>query len=143
MYTKSTMAFTKEELKQIGDVVVEVTMPMFEQIFERFGGVDARLDGIDARLDRVEGELRDFKDETRSRFTALEQKLDEQTLTIQERLDNMQEDVEYLYKLADKLENGTPVEKQIARMTIEKQVPLLFRSLEIIAKKAGVPLPKA
>ncbi len=140
------MTLTKADIKQVGEIVVEVTTPMFEHVIEvlseRMDGLDGRMDKLEGRMDGLESELRDFKTETRTRFTALEQKIDDQTLSIKERLDNMNEDIEYLYKLVDILEHGTPAEKQFAKLTIEKQVPLLFRSLKTIAKKAGVELPK-
>lgn len=129
------MAFTKEELKQIGNVVVDVTTPMFEQVFER-------LDGVESRMSGLERDLSDFKSEVRQRFEKLEQKIDDQTMTIEDRLKNMNEDIEFLYKLTDMLDHGTPAEKKFAKLTIEKQVPILYRSLEAIAKKAGVQLPQ-
>lgn len=148
------MAFTKDEIKQIGNVVVEVTTPMFDHVIDvlsqRMDGIDSRIDGLENRMEKFDDrvgslseELREFKAETRAKFAVLEQKLDEQTISIRERLDSVNEDIEYLYKLVDVLEHGTPAEKQFAKLTIEKQVPLLFRSLKTIAKKAGVELPKA
>ena len=155
------MAFTKEEVTQIGDIVVEVTTPMFEHVIETLGGridrVELRLDGVESELhdlqsefsnlqsefSNFQSEFRDLKSETRSKFAALEQKLDDQTLTIQERLGYMEQDITFLYQLVEKLEHGTPAEKKFAKMTIEKQLPIMYRSLQAIAKKAGVELPQS
>ncbi len=143
------MAFTKEEVKQIGDIVVEVTTPMFEMVIEKIGGLETRMDGLETRMDGLEirmsnqeRETSDLRSEIRHKFELLEQKLDDQTLTIQERLGYMEQDITYLYQLVDKMEHGTPAEKKFAKMTIEKQLPIMYRSLQAIAKKAGVELPQ-
>lgn len=55
----------------------------------------------------------------------------------------MEQDITFLYQLVEKLEHGTPAEKKFAKMTIEKQLPIMYRSLQAIAKKAGVELPQS
>lgn len=161
------MSLTKDDIAQIRDVVVDVATPMFEHVIETLGGridgvesrldgvesrlggvefrlgnVESRLDGVESRLGGLESEFRSFKAETRSKFSALEERLEDQTLTIQERLGHMEHDITFLYKLVDKMEHGTPAEKKFAKLTIEKQVPVMYRSLQAIAKKAGVELPQ-
>lgn len=146
------MALSKDDLQQIRDVVIEVVAPMFEYQTEYLGGrmdgletrmdgLETRMVGIESRMDKSEKTSETFRHEVNVRFRALEEKLDEQTLTIQERIENISEDIDLLFELSRKYEAGTEQEKEFMRLTIERQVPILYRSLETIAKKAGVKLP--
>ena len=145
------MAFTTEEVRQIGDIVVEVTTPMFEHVIEtldrRIDGVESRLDGVESRLDSVEShlttlesEFRDFKEETRSKFAVLEEKIDRIEQLHLDRFENVEDDVRHLYHLVNKLENGTKEEKQFAESAIIDHLPAIYKAITLLAKKHHIEL---
>ncbi len=151
------MALTKADIEQVGEVVAQVTMPMFEMILdrldghdqefvsisERFAQIDGRFAQIDERFDKLENELTDFKSETRTKFATLEQKIDDVSFdisSIKRQLDNMDQDIQFLYKLAEKLETGTPAEQKFAKTTIENQLKVINRNVQRLAKQTGTTL---
>ncbi len=156
-YTDRYMALTKADVEQVGEVVAQVTMPMFEMILdrldghdqefvsisERFAQIDGRFAQIDERFDKLENELTDFKSETRTKFATLEQKIDDVSFdisSIKRQLDNMDQDIQFLYKLAEKLETGTPAEQKFAKTTIENQLKVINRNVQRLAKQTGTTL---
>ncbi len=143
------MAFSKDELDQLQNMmvstIVDVVGPMFVQQTEELGG---RIDRVEGRMDGLETGLADFQAKTEQHFSSIEQrlrelnqKIDDQTATLKDRIENMSEDIDLLAQLATKLDNGTKAERDFAKLTLEHQVPILFRQLQAIAKKAGVKLP--
>ena len=151
------MALTKADIEQVGEVVAQVTMPMFEMILdrldghdqefvsisERFAQIDGRFAQIDERFNKLENELTDFKSETRTKFATLEQKIDDVSFdisSIKRQLDNMDQDIQFLYKLAEKLETGTPAEQKFAKTTIENQLKVINRNVQRLAKQTGTTL---
>lgn len=148
------MTLTKDDLRQIGDVVIEVTSPMFEHVVERIDGVERRLDGVETRLDGVEKrldsvetrlgslerELRDFKSEVRSKLSALEERIGTVEYTYAYRFDNVEDDIRLLYRLVEKLEHGTKAEKQFAEEAIVEHLPAIHKALVLIAKKHKINL---
>src|SRR3990167_1843938 len=62
MKLQKHMALTKQDLKQIKDVVVEATEPYFTAIKADFNNMDDRFDRIDDRFDRIELDLEEVKD---------------------------------------------------------------------------------
>ena len=156
-YTDRYMALTKADVEQVGEVVAQVTMPMFEMILdrldghdqefvsisERFAQIDGRFAQIDERFNKLENELTDFKSETRTKFATLEQKIDDVSFdisSIKRQLDNMDQDIQFLYKLAEKLETGTPAEQKFAKTTIENQLKVINRNVQRLAKQTGTTL---
>ena len=163
-YTDRYMALTKADIEQVGEVVAQVTMPMFEMILDRLDGHDqefvsiserfaqidgrfAQIDGrfaqIDERFDKLENELTDFKSETRTKFATLEQKIDDVAFdvsSVKRQLDGMDQDIQFLYKLAEKLETGTPAEQKFAKTTIENQLKVINRNVQRLAKQTGTTL---
>ena len=153
------MALTKEDLDQIQQVIVTTVGPMFEQQAEyfdtrmdsldtrmdsldtRMDSLDTRMDSLDTRMDSLERELRDFKSSTNTRFAKLEQKIDDLTLSVTERLDNLTEDVNLLFSLVEKLQYGSAAEKAFLELSVKRQVPILYHALERIARESGVSLP--
>ncbi len=146
---------TQDDLKLIKQAVVDTTAPMFEMVFGRFDGLEGRMDklegrmnGLEGRMDGLEKEFQSFKIYVEGRFVDIEQrlrelnqKIDDQTATFQERIENISEDIDLLAKLSTKLEKGTAAEREFAQLTLDHQVPILFRQLQTIAKKAGIKLP--
>ena len=139
---------TQDDLTLIKQAVVDTTAPMFEMVFERFDGLEGRMDRLEGRMDGLENELYSFKISVEGRFVDIDQrlrelgqKIDDQTATLQERIESISEDIDLLAKLTTKLEKGTVAEREFARLTLDHQVPILFRQLQTIAKKAGIKLP--
>lgn len=130
------MALTKDDLAQIRDVVVDVVTPMFEYL-------GARMDSLETRMDSLEHNLEDFKYEVSKRFRALEEKVENLDNSLSERLENVIEDVNLLASLVDRMqqERISPAEKAFLKLTVEKQVPIVYRALEKIAHESGIPLP--
>jgi len=118
------MALTKDDLKQIGEVVVEVTAPMFEEVYGRF--------------DKSEKELQDFKHETHHRLSSIEQRLD----TIESKLDGLDEDIRALYKLVDQLQKAKGKDKKFLKLNAEKRVLKAYQDFQAAAKELGISLPK-
>lgn len=153
------MALTKEDIELIRQVIVETVAPMFEFQTEELGGridklearmdslehrmesLEHRMDSLENRVGKLEKSFENFRYEVDQRFRALEEKLDDQTLTIKDHLENIREDIDLLFALVRKYEHGTPEQQEFMKLTVERQVPILYRSLEAIAKKAGVSLP--
>lgn len=139
------MALTKDDLKQIGQVVVAVTSPMFEDIIVRIDGVENRLDGVEGRLEKVEGRLEkvensldSFKNETHHRLSALEKSSE----IIERKIDMLDEDVKSLYKLIDRIEKTQTGDKKFLQLDLEQKVLRLYRELQATAKQAGISLPR-
>ena len=134
------MALTKEDLKLVGEVVVEVTAPMFEMIFERFDKLESRMDKLESRMDTLEREFRDFKSYVSARLAALEEKIDLLQEEHVSRFENIDEDIRMLYRLVDKLEHGTKSEKLFAKKTIIKHLPAIHKAVTLIAKEYDIKL---
>ena len=73
MKLQKHMALTKQDLKQIKDVVVEAAEPYFtaikgdfNNIDDRFSKIDGRFDKIDGRFDKIESDLGWVKDKLSS-----------------------------------------------------------------------------
>ena len=107
----------------------------------RMESLEHRIDSLETRVGKLEKSFENFRYEVDQRFRALEEKLDDQTLTIKDHLENIREDIDLLFALVRKYEHGTPQQKEFMKLTVERQVPILYRSLETVAKKAGVSLP--
>ncbi len=133
------MALTKNDLKQIGQVVVEVTAPMFEQVYERFDSVETNLN---TKIDSVEKSLTTrvdkFEHETHHYLSGIEQRLD----TIESKLDGLDEDIRSLYKLVDQLKKSQGNDKKFLKLDVEQKILRLHADLLSTAKQAGVSLPK-
>jgi len=113
----------------------------------RMDGLENRMGSLEGRMDGLENEFHSFKVYVEGRFVdidhrlrELSQKIDDQTATLQERIENMSEDIDLLSRLAAKLDSDNKAESDFARLTIDHQVPILFRQLQAIAKKAGIDL---
>ena len=143
------MTLTKDDIRQIGEIVVEVTSPMFEGLGERISGVEGRMEGLEGRMEGLEGrmdnlehEFRDFKSEVRTRFSTLESRIDHINTKNQNIFDNIDEDIRFIYTLIEKLEKGSAVEKKIAKQTIVEHLPAIYKAVVLVAKDLKVPLPK-
>ena len=143
------MTLTKDDIRQIGEIVVEVTSPMFEGLGERIsgvegqmGGLQGRMEGLEGRMDNLEHEFRDFKSEVRTRFSTLESRIDHINTKNQNIFDNIDEDIRFIYTLIEKLEKGSAVEKKIAKQTIVEHLPAIYKAVVLVAKDLKVPLPK-
>lgn len=142
------MSLTKDDIKQIGEIVVEVTSPMFEMVFARFdrlegrmGNLESRMDSLENRVSGLENEFRDFKAETRSRLAVLEQKIDDLTASHSARFENVEDDIRLIYKLVNKLENGTKEEKLFAKQTVVKHLPAIYKAIVLVAREQKITLP--
>ncbi len=136
------MALTKDDIRQIGEIVVEVTSPMFETLGERISGVEGRMEGLEGRMDNLEHELRDFKSEVRTRLSTLEARIDHLATKNQNIFDNIDADIRFIYTLIEKLEKGSATEKKFAKQTIVEHLPAIYKAVVLVAKDLNVPLPK-
>lgn len=143
------MTLTKDDIRQIGEIVVEVTSPMFETLGERIsgvegkvGGLEGRMEGLEGRMDSLEHELRDFKSEVRTRLSTLEARIDHLATKNQNIFDNIDGDIRFIYTLIEKLEKGSATEKKFAKQTIVEHLPAIYKAVVLVAKDLNVPLPK-
>ena len=150
------MTLTKDDIRQIGEVVVEVTSPMFESLGERIDKLEVRMDGLEVRMDKLEfrmdslensmsnleQELSDFKSEVRTRFSTLEERINHMVAKNQNIFDNIDEDIRFIYQLIEKLEKGSAAEKEFAKETIIEHLPAIYKAVILVAKDLKVPLPK-
>ena len=134
MYNK-TMAPTKDDLRQIGEVVVEVTAPMFEDLSDR-------VLGLENRVGSLELELKDFKSEVRTKLSTLEERIDHLPIRSRSIFDNIDEDVRFIYQLIEKLEKGSVAEKKFAKDTLVEHLPTIYKAVVLVAKDLNVKLPK-
>lgn len=141
------MSLTQDDIKQIGAIVVEVTTPMFEMLGSKIDNLEGRMDvlegrmdTLDGRMDSLENELRDFKAEVRTRLATLEEKIDRLEASHTNRFENVEDDVQMLYTLVNKLEHGTKEEKIFAEQTIVRHLPVIYKSVMILAKKHNISL---
>lgn len=132
-YNQMYMSLTKDDIQQIGAIVVEVTAPMFEQMGERF-------DRLETELHDFKAEMNDFKAEVRTKLATLEEKIDRIESSHTDRFENVEDDVQMLYTLVNKLEHGTKEEKIFAEQTIVRHLPVIYKSVMIIAKKHNISL---
>ena len=157
------MTLTKDDIRQIGEVVVEVTSPMFESLGERMDKLEVRMDGLEVRMDglevrmdklefrmdslensmsNLEQELSDFKSEVRTRFSTLEERINHMVAKNQNIFDNIDEDIRFIYQLIEKHEKGSAAEKEFAKETIIEHLPAIYKAVILVAKDLKVPLPK-
>lgn len=143
------MTLTKDDIRQIGEIVVEVTSPMFETLGERIsgvegkvGGLEGRMEGLEGRMDSLEHELRDLKSEVRTRLSTLEARIDHLATKNQNIFDNIDADIRSIYTLIEKLEKGSATEKKFAKQTIVEHLPAIYKAVVLVAKDLNVPLPK-
>lgn len=161
------MTLTVADRQQIADIVVDVTTPMFEHVIDvlgqridkldsRMDSLDGRMDKLDSRMDKLENrmsklevractlesELRDFKAEVRTKFVTLEEKIDSLAVSHAYRFENVEEDIQLIYKLVNKLEHGNADEQQFAEQTIIRHLPAIYKAIVLVAKKENITLPK-
>lgn len=141
------MGLTQDDIKQIGQIVIEVTSPMFEQMGGRFDKLETELDDFKAEMTDFKTEMidfkhemMDFKAETRTKLAVLEEKIDRIEVSHIDRFENVEDDVQMLYTLVNKLEHGTKEEKIFAEQTIVRHLPVIYKSVMIIAKKHNISL---
>ena len=134
------MSLTKDDIQQIGAIVVEVTTPMFEMLGGKIDNLEGRMGSLEGRMDSLENELRDFKAEVRTRLATLEEKIDRLEASHTNRFENVEDDVQMLYTLVNKLEHGTKEEKIFAEQTIVRHLPVIYKSVMILAKKHNISL---
>ncbi|TAH33316.1 hypothetical protein EYC58_01650 [Candidatus Saccharibacteria bacterium] len=134
------MSLTKDDIQQIGAIVVEVTTPMFEMLGGKIDNLEGRMGSLEGRMDSLENELRDFKAEVRTSLATLEEKIDRLEASHTNRFENVEDDVQMLYTLVNKLEHGTKEEKIFAEQTIVRHLPAIYKSVMIIAKKHNISL---
>ena len=148
------MSLTKDDIKQIGQIVVEVTSPMFEQMGERFDRVETELHDFKremtdfkhemtdfkSEMTDFKHEMTDFKSEIRTKLATLEAKIDRIATSHTDRFENVEDDVHMLYTLVRKLEHGNKEEKLFAEKTIVQHLPAIHKAIMIIAKKNNISL---
>lgn len=134
------MSLTQDDIKQIGAIVVEVTTPMFEMLGGKIDNLEGRMGSLEGRMDSLENELRDFKAEVRTSLATLEEKIDRLEASHTNRFENVEDDVQMLYTLVNKLEHGTKEEKIFAEQTIVRHLPVIYKSVMILAKKHNISL---
>lgn len=134
------MSLTKDDIQQIGAIVVEVTTPMFEMLGGKIDNLEGRMGSLEGRMDSLENELRDFKAEVRTSLATLEEKIDRLEASHTNRFENVEDDVQMLYTLVNKLEHGTKEEKIFAEQTIVRHLPVIYKSVMILAKKHNISL---
>ncbi len=134
------MSLTKDDIQQIGAIVVEVTTPMFEMLGGKIDNLEGRMGSLEGRMDSLENELRDFKAEVRTSLATLEEKIDRLEASQTNRFENVEDDVQMLYTLVNKLEHGTKEEKIFAEQTIVRHLPVIYKSVMILAKKHNISL---
>lgn len=145
------MSLTKDDIALLRDMmvetIVEVAGPMFEQQTEDLGG---RIDKLEGRMDKLENEVhdlqrefRDFKSYITSRLNALDAKVDHLEELYNQRFGYGEEDVTTLYRLVQRLEDGTKEEKVFAEKAIVKHLPAIYRAVTAIAKKYDLALSNA
>lgn len=141
------MPLTAQDLDQITRVVVSITAPMFEQVLERHDKLDgrmgkvetrmgkqqARIDSLDVRASMLYLEFRGFKSDMPARLKNVQNEIDGQTLSIQDRLANMDEYIELSHKFTNRLESDTPAERYFAKLPLDHQAAILYCSLKSIA----------
>lgn len=134
------MSLTKDDIQQIGAIVVEVTTPMFEMLGGKIDNLEGRMGSLEGRMDSLENELRDFKAEVRTSLATLKEKIDRLEASHTNRFENVEDDVQMLYTLVNKLEHGTKEEKIFAEQTIVRHLPVIYKSVMILAKKHNISL---
>ncbi|MBL8121959.1 hypothetical protein JNM87_04400 [Candidatus Saccharibacteria bacterium] len=138
----SLSATDKDDIRAIFNEGFEMLiLPQFDRLDLRMDGLEGRMDGLENHISSLEREFRDFKDETRTKLSVLEAKIERIETSAGERFDNVEEDVRMLYRLVDKLENGTKEEKMFAEKVIVENLPTIYKALQIIAKKHNIKLP--
>lgn len=137
------MTLTKDDIRLIGEIVVEVTAPMFEELGGRISNLEDRVSSLEDRMSSLELELKDFKSEVRTRLSSLEERIDHMSSKNQNIFNNIDEDIRFIYHLIEKLEKGSAAEKKFAKQTIVEHLPAIYKAVVLVAKDLNVPLPKA
>lgn len=143
------MALTDEDLTKIQALIA----PMFEYQTEymdgRFSALETRMDGLETRVGGLENavtkldrDFNSFRYEVDARFKALEAKLDDIHASLQSQIENLREDVDLLFKLVGRYSDGTPEQQAFVGMTVEKQVPVMYKLIVKIARENNIKLPK-
>lgn len=132
------MALTRDDLQAIQQVVVETTMPMFEQVFERFDRLETRMDRAEKVQDehtKILNEHTKILDEHTNRLQRLEEKTD----SIDGRLQAVEADIKELYHIvADQKTPG-----KFAKLTAEQKVIKTYQDVLALAKELNITLPQS
>lgn len=130
------MALTKQDLEAIQGIVqntvVDITAPMFEQVFQRFDALDERMD----RFEKTQNKHTELHHSHSQRLTQIETRLD----SIEGRIEALEADIKELYLLVEKMEKSQKP-KGYDKLSLEKKLITTHSMVMEIAKKYGINLP--
>lgn len=125
------MTLTRDDLRAIQQVVVDTTMPMFEQVFERFDRLETRMD----RVEKGQDEHNRILDEHTTRLRNIETKVD----NIDGRLQAVEADIKELYQMvANPQQQKT---SKLSKLSAEQKVVKAYQDLIAVATELNITLP--
>lgn len=153
------MSLTEEDLTQVRDIVIEaiqaVVVPRFDELKTDIAGIKGDIRVLkedvaalkedvaalkeDVRI--LKSEMREVKEDVRILKSDMREVKDSLS-RLEGRLDALEADVKELYKMIAAAGRQGSGDKKLARLSIEQKVLKMYEDFQLLAKEAGVTLPR-
>ncbi|MGB3024123.1 MAG: hypothetical protein WBB39_04960 [Candidatus Saccharimonadales bacterium] len=133
------MGLTTDDKTWIRGTIIEaledVVLPRFDEHDKRFDDHDKRFDEHDKRFDDHDSQFREIREELRQ--------IRAHQMTIEGRLEALENDIKELYKMISGRDNTSLVDKKFATLPPDQKLLIMHRELQATAKQLGVVLPQS